>query len=143
MPSDAASVRRKVSGVASAPEEPAATSTTSALLALTRSWMSAFCSHTVTRLVIGLAPHHLSLATRTTAPPSNTDSILYGPDDGKCLATTPDSVPGLRFQVVFHVCAMRAMTGALLPSSDAVTSTPSSSAITCDGRIAVAVNSWL
>src|ERR1700709_2270171 len=108
--------------------------------------MSAFCGQTVTRLVIGLPPHHLSLATRTTAPPSNTDSILYGPLDGKCLATTPDSVPGLRFQVVFHSCAMRAMTGPLLPKSADVTlasGTPSSPAITCDGMIEVAVNNWL
>src|SRR5947209_19100476 len=108
--------------------------------------MSAFCGQTVTRLVIGLPPHHLSLATRTTAPPSNTDSILYGPADGKCLATAPGSVPGLRFQVVFHSCAMRAMTGPLLPKRADVTlpsGPPSSSAMTCDGMTVVAVKSWL
>src|ERR1700752_793993 len=105
--------------------------------------MSAFSGHTVTRLVIGLAAHQRSFATSTTAPPSNTDSILYGPDDGKCLAMVPDSMPGLRSHVVFHSCAMRPMAVKSWLITAEVTSIPSSSAMTCDGIIVVAANNWL
>src|SRR5271169_312668 len=105
--------------------------------------MSTFCGHTVIRLVIGLAPHQRSFATRTTAPPSNTDSILYGPDDGKCLAMEPGSVPGVRSHVMFHSCAMRPIDGSSLRISAPVTSIPNSSAMACDGIVVVAENSWL
>src|SRR5208337_2275993 len=101
--------------------------------------MSGPCAHTVIRLVIALGPHHRSLATSTIAPPSRMDSILYGPDDGKRLR----SMPGLTSQMVFHSFAICCTNGALLLSSAAVTSIWSWSAMTCDGIIEVAVNSWL
>jgi hypothetical protein len=119
------------------PDEPAAMSTTSNEPLLIRSWMSAPLGQTVIRWVTGLAPHHRSLATRTTAPSDRTESSLYGPDDGNRFTSTP----GLRSQVVFQVCAIRSTVGPSLFWIAAVTSVPSSSAITCDGIIVVAENS--
>src|ERR1700722_18489461 len=101
--------------------------------------MSGACGDTVIRLVIARGPHQRSLATNTTAPPSRIDSILYGPDDGKRLTSTP----GLWSQVVFHSFAICATTAPLLPNSAAVTSTLSWSAMTCDGIIVVALNSCM
>src|SRR5215210_215875 len=91
----------------STPDEPAATSTTSTVPLLSRSWTSAPRGVTVILLVTGFAPHHLSLATSTTAPSSPTESSLYGPDDGNRFT----SRLGVRFQVVFHAAAMRSMFG--------------------------------
>src|SRR6478735_6869601 len=91
----------------STPDEPAATSTTSTEPLLRRSWTSAPRGLTVILLVTGFAPHHLSLATSTTAPSSLTDSTLYGPDDGNFFTSSS----GVRFQVVFHACATRSMFG--------------------------------
>src|SRR6185295_3839573 len=99
--------------------------------------MSAPRGHTVTLAVSGLAPHHLSLATSSTAPSLVTDWILYGPDDGNRLR----SRSGVRFQVLFHTWAIRSTVGPSLLSNAVVTSSPSSSAITCDGIIDVATNS--
>ncbi len=107
---------------------------------LIRSWTSTPRGHTVIRLVMGLAPHQRSLATSTTAPWGSTESILYGPADGNRLSASP-FMPGLRSQVVFQASAMR-WTAAGSPLCSAwVTSTPSASAMTCDGIIDVAVNS--
>src|ERR1700756_428807 len=105
--------------------------------------MSGPCGHTVIRLVIGLGPHQRSLATSATAPPSRIDWILYGPDDGKRFTTSSALRPGLMSHVVFHSFAICCTTCALLLSSAAVTSTFSWSAMTCDGIIEVAANSWV
>ena len=108
---------------------------------LTRSWTSAPRGHTVTRRVTGLAPHHLSLATSTTAPSLVTASSLYGPEDGKRFRSSSP----LRFQVVFQAAAMRSIVGPSPAYSAVVTPpspTPSSSAMTCAGIIDVAANSW-
>src|SRR5215211_2125570 len=113
-------------------------STTSKAPWLILSWISAPRGHTVTFLVTGFAPHHLSLATSTTAPSLVTESILYGPDDGNRLR----SRSGFRPQVLFHTAAMRSTVGPSLLLMAVVTSMPSSSAITCDGIIDVAANSW-
>src|SRR3954469_21878981 len=103
--------------------------------------MSAPRGHTVTLAVSGLAPHHLSLATSTTAPSLVTDSILYGPDDGNRLR----SISLLSVQVLFHTWAMRSTAGpSLLAIADVTPASPrpSSSAMTCDGIIDVAANNW-
>ncbi|CNV68516.1 Uncharacterised protein [Mycobacterium tuberculosis] len=94
------------------------------------------------RFVIALVPHQRSLATSTTAPSSRTDSILYGPDEGKRLRTSSWLRPGLRSHVEFHSRAICSTADTLLLSNAAVTSMCSCSAITCDGISDVAVNSW-
>ncbi len=91
------------------------------------------------RLVIGLVPHHRSLAVSTTAPSASTESILYGPDDGNRLV----SMSGFSSQMVFHASAMRDTAAGSPPSSVVVTSRPSSSPMTWDGISDVAVNNWL
>src|SRR5258705_6053674 len=139
MPADGESVPTYSSGRFRVPEEPAAISTTSYSPWLTRSWMSAPRGHTVILAVTGLAPHHLSLATRTTEPSLLTDSILKGPDDGNRLGSKSSE---LRFQVLFHTRAMRSTAGPSLLSSAVVMSMPSSSEMTCDGIIEVAPTNW-
>src|ERR1700712_3211633 len=103
--------------------------------------MSAASGHTLTDAVTGFGPHHLSFATRTTAPSEVTSSSLYGPDDGKRLR----SRSGDRFQMVFQDLATRSMVGPS-PACRAVAPAPSprprSSAMTCDGIIEVAAKSW-
>ncbi len=102
--------------------------------------MSAASGHTLIVAVTGLGPHHLSFATRTTAPSEVTSSSLYGPDDGNRFR----SMSGDRFQMVFQALAMRSMVGpspACRAVATAPSPTPSSSAMTCDGIIEVAANS--
>ncbi|SKU89893.1 Uncharacterised protein [Mycobacteroides abscessus subsp. abscessus] len=140
-PDPGSSVRTNPSGAVRVPADPAATSTTSRSPSDSRFCTSIPLGHTVTRLVTGGLPHHLSLATNTTEPSSLYPSSLYGPDDGNFDRSRSVSRFHWLFQKSAIFCSAGTSLEAIAPTRSMLP--PSLSATTCHGNIVVAVNNWV